>query len=74
MLKNKHQAGKELIMIFRTRGYLPHLQISDETYFVTFRIEDSLPKALVIRWKNELEYQKKLAGNDLENINELQRK
>jgi REP element-mobilizing transposase RayT len=74
MLKNKHQAGKELIMIFRTRGYLPHLQTSNETYFVTFRIEDSLPKALVIRWKNELEYQKKLAGNDLENINELQRK
>ncbi len=28
----------------RSRGYLPHLEMEDGTYFVTFRLADSLPE------------------------------
>jgi DNA-binding transcriptional MocR family regulator len=31
----------------RTRGYLPHWERNDGTYFVTFRLGDSLPKAVL---------------------------
>jgi len=31
----------------RTRGYLPHWERNDGTYFVTFRLADSLPKAVL---------------------------
>jgi len=30
----------------RTRGYLPHWERNEGTYFVTFRLGDSLPKAI----------------------------
>ncbi len=47
-------------MISRTRGYLPHIVISQSTYFVTFRLADSLPTALLLAWQNELQHLKKL--------------
>jgi menaquinone-specific isochorismate synthase len=31
-------------LTIRNRGYLPHLEIEDGIYFVTFRLADSLPK------------------------------
>jgi len=31
-------------MQFRTRGYLPHLEATDSTYFVTFRLSGTLPQ------------------------------
>jgi hypothetical protein len=37
----------------RTRGYLPHLEVPEGTYFVTFRLADSLPTALLINLKKE---------------------
>ena len=43
----------------RTRGYLPHLESSQGVYFVTFRLEDSLPVELLARWKEELECNKR---------------
>ena len=37
----------------RTRGYLPHLDVPEGTYFVTFRLADSLPTALLVSLKTE---------------------
>ena len=31
----------------RSRGYLPHWERNNGTYFVTFRLGDSLPKAVL---------------------------
>ena len=38
----------------RTRGYLPHLEVSKGTYFLTFRLDDSFPVSLLQKWKAEL--------------------
>ena len=40
-------------MISRSRGYLPHLEISDGTYFLTFRLADSLPTAVLTQLRIE---------------------
>jgi hypothetical protein len=37
----------------RTRGYLPHLEIPEGTYFVTFRLADSLPASVIVNLKKE---------------------
>jgi hypothetical protein len=37
-------------MISRSRGYLPHIVNSQSTYFVTFRLADSLPTPLLLSW------------------------
>jgi hypothetical protein len=42
-------------MISRSRGYLPHFENSAATYFVTFRLADSLPTALLLSWKTEMQ-------------------
>jgi REP element-mobilizing transposase RayT len=34
---------------FHCRGYLPHLKVEGGTYFVTFRLADSLPRGTVAR-------------------------
>ena len=36
-----------------TRGYLPHVKHEGAEYFVTFRLEDSLPKEVLLRYKSE---------------------
>jgi REP element-mobilizing transposase RayT len=36
-----------------TRGYLPHVKRDGASYFVTFRLADSLPKELVQGWERE---------------------
>ncbi|MGJ8644786.1 MAG: transposase [Luteolibacter sp.] len=38
-----------------TRNNLPHWQQSGATYFVTYRLADSIPKELLDRWKYERE-------------------
>ncbi len=35
------------------RGYLPHWRQKGATYFVTFRLEDSLPAGILAQWKME---------------------
>jgi len=37
----------------RYRKYLPHLESQNSTYFVTFRLADSIPKTLIESWKSE---------------------
>lgn len=39
----------------RSRGYLPHLEGSHPTYFVTFRLADSLPQKLLTQIRRERE-------------------
>ena len=37
-----------------TRGYLPHVKREGASYFVTFRLADSLPKEILIQFKRQL--------------------
>jgi REP element-mobilizing transposase RayT len=37
----------------RSRGYLPHLEIPGATYFITFRLADSIPKPYLRRLESE---------------------
>ncbi|MGH9859224.1 MAG: hypothetical protein ACRD5F_04265 [Candidatus Acidiferrales bacterium] len=39
----------------RSRGYLPHLQGDHPTYFVTFRLTDSLPREVLRELRQERE-------------------
>src|SRR5947207_7346601 len=36
-----------------TRGYLPHVKREGARYFVTFRLEDSLPKEVLLKIQSE---------------------
>lgn len=36
-----------------SRGYLPHVKIAGATYFVTFRLADSLPQAVFARFAEQ---------------------
>ena len=57
----------------RTRGYLPHLESSHGIYFVTFRLEDSLPVELLIRWKQELDYERRRSPESCASLKDLDR-
>jgi type I restriction enzyme R subunit/putative DNA methylase len=35
------------------RGYLPHVKVENASYFVTFRLADSLPKEVLLRFEQE---------------------
>jgi REP element-mobilizing transposase RayT len=60
-------------MISRTRGYIPHLEDSQSTYFLTFRLDDSLPVHLIWQWKEELNLKKNSPNKDLKLLNRLER-
>ncbi len=38
----------------RSRGYLPHLEIPDSTYFITLRLADTLPQNVLEVFRSEL--------------------
>jgi REP element-mobilizing transposase RayT len=40
----------EFVEIAKTRNRLPHWQQDGSTYFVTFRLNDSIPKVLMDKW------------------------
>ena len=40
-------------MILRSRRYLPHLEFPNSTYFITFRLNDSVPTSILKKWKDE---------------------
>jgi REP element-mobilizing transposase RayT len=44
---NAHRSG------IHTRGYLPHVKREGASYFVTFRLADSLPKEVLLRFERE---------------------
>jgi REP element-mobilizing transposase RayT len=39
---------------WHSRGYLPHFDGGELAQFITFRLHDSLPRDILIRWKEEL--------------------
>jgi REP element-mobilizing transposase RayT len=43
---------------WHSRGYLPHFDGGELAQFITFRLEDSLPREVLIRWKEELKREK----------------
>ncbi len=51
----------------RSRGYLPHLESDHASYFVTFRLADSLPRELLARLRQERDAldRAKQAGTDV---------
>src|ERR1700681_3713759 len=40
--------------VWHSRGYLPHFESTEATQHVTFHLADSLPQAVLQRWKAEL--------------------
>lgn len=51
-------------MITRTRCYLPHTETPHDTYFVTFRLYDSLPQSIYLQYRQELEFKQRLKARD----------
>ena len=43
---------------WHSRGYLPHFDGGELAQFITFRLFDSLPKAVLIEWKEDLKLEK----------------
>jgi REP element-mobilizing transposase RayT len=39
---------------WRSRGYLPHLEIPGLLQFITFRLDDAMPAEIIKSWKQEL--------------------
>jgi REP element-mobilizing transposase RayT len=48
---------------FRSRGYLPHLEIPGSTYFLTLRLADTLPQNVLYEIHEELETLLKIEKN-----------
>jgi REP element-mobilizing transposase RayT len=53
--------GEPNAVALRSRGYLPHLEAAEATYFVTFRLAGTLPKT-VLRQAQEAKTRAALAG------------
>jgi REP element-mobilizing transposase RayT len=47
------EAANPLRSGVHTRGYLPHVKREGASYFVTFRLADSLPKAVLLKYQAE---------------------
>src|ERR1035437_7720773 len=59
---------------FHSRGYLPHLKVEGATYFVTFRLADSLPREVLARLKSQRDDQLRRSDQlSVENGNQSQR-
>lgn len=41
--------------IFHSRGYLPHVDPGEMIQFITFRLADSMPQAVLAQWRAELQ-------------------
>ena len=50
---------------WHSRGYLPHFDGGELGQFITFRLHDSLPQSVVVRWREEL---KRENSSDVEAI------
>ena len=56
MLEEERNAGdpparNNIEVSIRNRGYLPHIEITDSIYFITFRLADSLPQSIIEEYK-----------------------
>ena len=60
------------VVIYRERGYLPHLEEKGRSYFVTFRLADSVPAELLEAWKHEREVVRKRAHEQNRKLSEYE--
>jgi putative transposase len=49
---------------WHSRGYLPHFDQPALIQLVTFRLFDAVPEELIVQWKRELSWRKKLPASD----------
>jgi REP element-mobilizing transposase RayT len=49
----RDEAANSLRSGIHTRGYLPHVKREGTSYFVTFRLADSLPKEVLLEYERE---------------------
>ena len=49
----RHQGPTPLRSGIHSRGYLPHVKRENTSYFVTFRLADSLPKEVLLTFERE---------------------
>jgi REP element-mobilizing transposase RayT len=55
--KEKARANREIgVPGWHSRGYLPHFQSNDKTQHVTFHLADSLPKKVLERLRDEIQF------------------
>jgi REP element-mobilizing transposase RayT len=77
---NRANAAKKYLEGFHRRGFrqarserLPHLKIAGSTYFVTYRLADSLPAETLARLREELEAERRRFPEDTpENVREAE--
>lgn len=51
----QHNPNKNpLVAGFHSRGYLPHLKSEGKSYFVTFRLADTLPKSVLLEERERI--------------------
>jgi len=50
---------------WHSRGYLPHFDGGELAQFITFRLHDSLPRSILIRWKQELTLERTAYGEEI---------
>jgi REP element-mobilizing transposase RayT len=54
--------------VWHSRGYIPHFDEPDRIQFITFRLHDAVPQALIEQWKKELAWVEKLSAEDPRNV------
>jgi REP element-mobilizing transposase RayT len=61
--------------MLRTRGYLPHLEVPDCTYFLTFRLAGTLPQNILNSFRKERDHMRKHPPHKNEHLDkaEMQR-
>ena len=57
-------APSALVQGTHSRGYLPHVKVPGASYFVTFRLADSLPQEVLARFLREAEEAARLANEE----------
>jgi putative transposase len=49
---------------WHSRGYIPHFDRPNELQLITMRLEDAVPKGLVLKWKQELKWFEGISSRD----------
>ena len=57
-------------MGYRDRGYLPHFELENSTYFVTFRLSGTLPKKVVDEFEHERQIISRMAQRENRELTE----
>jgi len=59
-------------MLYRNRGYLPHLELTNSTYFVTFRLAGTLPHQVIEQLRTERQSILEIAKKQNRKLNHLE--